>query len=55
MRKYYTRPCNFFYGNYANKLIRKKKAFPLNGNNNIAFNQLEILIRKKNKATESKY
>ena len=55
MFKYYTRPCNFFYGNYANKLIRKKKAFPLNGNNNIAFNQLEILIRKKNKATESKY
>ena len=26
MRKYYTRPCNFFYGNYAKKLIKTRKA-----------------------------
>ena len=37
MRKYYTRPCNFYYGNYARKLISKKKALPLCGNNLIAF------------------
>ena len=47
MRKYYTRPCNFYYGSYAKRLITKKKAFPLAGNSNIAFDKLEIFIRKK--------
>ena len=47
MRKYYTRPCNFYYGNYAKKLIKKKKALSLAGNLNIAFDQLEIFQRKK--------
>ena len=31
MRKYYTRACNFYYGKAAIKLIRLRKAFPLNG------------------------
>ena len=48
MRKYYTRPCNFYYGNYAKKLIKNKRALPLAGNLNIAFNHLEIFTRKKN-------
>ncbi len=47
MRKYYTRPCNFHYGNYARSLIAKKKGFPLAGNLNIAFDKLEIFIRDK--------
>ena len=47
MRKYYTRPCNFYYGNCAKNLIKKKKALPLAGNLNIAFDQLEIFERKK--------
>jgi len=47
MRKYYTRPCNFYYGNYARKLVNKKKAYPLAGNPNIAFDRLEIFQRKK--------
>lgn len=47
MRKYYTRPCNFYYGNYARKLIERKKAFTLAGNSNIAFDQIEIFQRKK--------
>jgi len=47
MRKYYTRPCNFYYGNYARKLIKKKKALSLAGNLNIAFDQIEIFQRKK--------
>ena len=47
MRKYYTRPCNFYYGNYAKKLVKGKKAFPLAGNPNIAFDQIEIFQRKK--------
>ena len=47
MRKYYTRPCNFYYGNYAKKLINNKKALVLAGNPNIAFDRLEIFQRKK--------
>ncbi len=47
MRKYYTRPCNFHYGNYAKNLVKNKKALPLCGNPNIAFDKLEIFERKK--------
>ena len=47
MRKYYTRACNFYYGNYARSLIKSKKGLPLAGNLNIAFDQLEIFQRKK--------
>ena len=54
MRKYYTRPCNFYYGNYAKKLVKKKKALPLAGNQNIAFDQLEIFQRQKSRKTDSK-
>jgi len=53
MRKYYTRPCNFYYGNYAKKLVKKKKALPLAGNPNIAFDQLEIFHRKKRKTVKN--
>ena len=50
MRKYYTRPCNFYYGNYAKTLIKKNKALPLAGNDEIAFDKIEIFqrIKKKN-------
>ena len=47
MRKYYTRPCNFYYGNYAKKLIATKKALPLAGRLNMAFDHLEIFQRRK--------
>ena len=47
MRTCYTRPCNFFYGNYAKKLIKNKKAFSLAGREDIAFDQIEIFQRKK--------
>ena len=46
MRKYYTRPCNFYYGSYAKKIISKGKALPLAGNTNIAFDQIEVFERK---------
>ena len=49
MRKYYTRPCNFYYGNYARKLINENKALPLTGKLNIAFDQVEIINREKKK------
>ncbi len=49
MRNYYTRACNFYHGRAARRLIKFKKAFPLNGKKNIAFDQLEIFSREKRK------
>ncbi len=49
MRKYYTRACNFYHGRAAINLIKLKKAFPLNGKKNIAFDKIEIFSREKNK------
>jgi len=53
MRKCYTRPCNFYYGNYARKLIEEKKALSLTGRSNIAFDQVEVFHRKKRQIAES--
>ena len=47
MIKYYTRACNFFYGDQAKKLIKNRTGLPLCGNNKIAFTSLEIFSRKK--------
>jgi len=47
MRKYYTRACNFYYGTNAKNLVKKKLAFPLCGNKNVAFDNIEILSRDK--------
>jgi len=47
MRKYYTRPCNFYYGNYAKSLVKNKKALNLAGSPNISFDKIEIFQRKK--------
>jgi dihydropteroate synthase len=53
MRKYYTRPCNFYYGNYAKNLVKSKKALSLAGNKKIAFDQLEIFERQTRGLTKS--
>ena len=55
MRKYYTRPCNFYYGSYAKKLINKNKAYSLAGRTDIAFDQIEILIKNKKKNIKSRF
>ena len=49
MEKYYTRVCNFYYGDYSKKLVKKKNSLPLNGNSNISFDHIEIISRKTNK------
>ena len=49
MIKYYTKACNFYYGNDARKLIKKKLAFSLCGNKRIAFDKIQIFERKKNR------
>ena len=49
MKKYYTRACNFYYGINAKERVKKKKALPLCGNQNIAFDKVEVISRKNNK------
>ena len=49
MIKYYTRACNFKYGLIAKHSIQAKKALPLCGNENISFDQVEIITRGKKK------
>jgi dihydropteroate synthase len=49
MKKYYTRVCNFYYGIKSIKLVHQKKTLPLNGNNQISFDQIEILSRNSKK------
>ena len=49
MIKYYTRACNFYYGEVSKKLIKKKLSIPLNNNKNISFDTLEIISRKSSK------
>ena len=53
MRECYTRPCNFYYGNYSKKLVKIKKTLPLAGNGNISFDQIEIFQRRKEKGVKS--
>jgi dihydropteroate synthase len=49
MRRYYTRVCNFYYGNESKILVDKKKTIPLNGNKEISFDHFEIISRKSKK------
>ena len=49
MKKYYTRVCNFYYGNKSIKLINQKKTLPLNWNKEISFDKIEILSRNSKK------
>jgi dihydropteroate synthase len=49
MKRYYTRACNFFYGNESKILVKKKKSLPLNGIKEISFDHLEIISRKSKK------
>ena len=51
MIKYYTRACNFYYGDISKKLIKNKKTLPLCGNKEISFNQVEIFKKNKKKIT----
>ena len=53
MQKYYTRACNFYYGIFSKKLVKKKLTLPLCGNENISFDKVEIFSRN-NKSISSK-
>ena len=45
MHRYYTRVCNFHYGNKSKFLVSKKKTLPLSGNKEISFDCIEIISR----------
>ena len=45
MRRYYTKVCNFYYGNESRLLVNRNKSIPLNGNKNISFDHIEIISR----------
>jgi len=49
MMKYYTRVCNFYYGSASKNLVKRKKTLPLNGNDKISFDKIEIISRKSKK------
>ena len=49
MLRYYTRVCNFYFGNNSKKLVNQKKSIPLNGNKEISFDQIEIITRNSKK------
>ena len=49
MSRYYTRVCNFYYGNHSKKLVNKNKSIPFNGIKEISFDQIEILTRNSKK------
>ena len=49
MSRYYTRVCNFYYGNHSKKLVNNSKSIPFNGIKEISFDQIEILTRNSKK------
>ena len=49
MEKYYTRACNFYYGSKSKLKLKKKLSLPLNGNNFISFDCIEIITRNSRK------
>ena len=49
MVKYYTRVCNFYLGQKSEEKIKKGLALPLNDNNLISFDTIEIINRKYKK------
>ena len=46
MVKYYTRACNFYFGQKAKEKIKERKALPLNNNHLLSFDTIEIITRK---------
>ena len=49
MQRYYTRACNFYYGDQSRILVSKKKTIPLHQIKEISFDHIEIISRKSKK------
>lgn len=46
MNRYYTRACNFYYGEISKKKIKLKQSLPLNNRQDISFDHVEIISRE---------
>ena len=46
MQRYYTRACNFYFGNQSKILVNKKRTIPLHQIKEISFDHIEIITRK---------
>ena len=49
MKRYYTRACNFYYGNLSKELVKIKKTVSLHQIKEISFDNIEIITRKSKK------
>ena len=49
MDKYYTKPCNFYFGKNSISKFKKKESLPLHGNKLVSFDSIEIISRKGSK------
>ena len=49
MDKYYTKPCNFYFGKNSISKFKKKESLPLHGNRLVSFDSIEIISRKGSK------
>ena len=49
MQRYYTKACNFYFGNQSKILVNKKKSIPLHQIQEISFDHVEIITRKTNR------
>ena len=47
MVKYYTRACNFYYGQVSKEKVKRKQSIPLHSNNLISFDTIELYSRKE--------
>ncbi len=54
MIKHYTKACNFYFGQISKEKIKKKLSIPLNGNNLISFDTVEVISRKSKKRIKIK-
>ena len=49
MPKYYTRACNFYFGQTSKEKVKKKNSLPLFGDNSISFDMIELITRKSSR------
>ena len=49
MPKYYTRACNFYFGQTSKEKVKKKNSLALCGDSSISFDMIELITRKRSK------
>ena len=49
MSKYYTRACNFYFGQTSKEKVKKKSSLPLFGDSSVSFDMIELITRKSSR------